>query len=239
MQQLCIAFPPPISLKTARPPAEFDAAGLVGRVGKGKSVQAIVEAVSSGSTLRVTLLPDLQSATVMVAGVQCPSMGRRPLPTAAPSAPAAAAADGEGAAPAAATTAASIAAAAGAPSSAEAQPEPFAREAKYFAELRCLNREVKLTLEGVSQVGALPVAGLGWWICEVVGLHRLWVVRPGCWSWICLALWRACHHLSPGFYCALCCSAVWRAGGLHPVPTPRQRPRARRGCQRRRRCARC
>lgn len=45
-------------------------------------MQAIVEAVNSGSTLRVTLLPSLQSATIMVAGVQCPSMGRRPAPVA-------------------------------------------------------------------------------------------------------------------------------------------------------------
>jgi hypothetical protein len=113
-----------------------------------------------------------------------PSRGRPPPPTAAPSAPAAAAADGEGAAPAA-TTAASIAAAAGAPSAAEAQPEPFAREAKYFAELRCLNREVKLTLEGVSQVGALPVAGLveqpSCWAVRYVGFIGLFT---WCCSWI-------------------------------------------------------
>lgn len=35
----------------------------------------------------------------------------------------------------------------------EAAPEPFAREAKYFTELRVLNKEVKVVLEGVSQVG--------------------------------------------------------------------------------------
>lgn len=141
--------PPP-----ARPlPPEFDAQGLVARVGKGKQVEAIVEAVNSGSTLRVTLLPDLQSATVMVAGVQCPSMGRRPPPTAAP-APAAAA-EGEAAVPAAAGPAPGSAAslvAAGTPAAADAGPEPFAREARYFTEVRTLNKEVQLTLQGVSQV---------------------------------------------------------------------------------------
>lgn len=131
-------------------PAEFDTQGLLSRVGKGKPVSAIVEQVSSGSMLRVTLLPELQSATVMVAGVQCPSMGRRPPPTAAPAAPAA---DGEEAAatgPAAGTAASLVAAGTSAPS--EVQAEPFAREARYFTELRTLNREVKIVLEGVSQV---------------------------------------------------------------------------------------
>lgn len=61
---------------------EFDGQQLLAKVGKGRPVDAIVEAVNSGSTLRVTLLPSLQSATVMVAGVQCPSMGRRPAPAA-------------------------------------------------------------------------------------------------------------------------------------------------------------
>ncbi|KAI3435969.1 hypothetical protein D9Q98_002027 [Chlorella vulgaris] len=137
---------------------EFDAAGLVARIGKGNTVEAIVEQVNSGSMLRATLLPDLQSATVMLAGVQCPSMGRRPPPTAAPSA-AAAPAEGEPAtAPTAGAAPGSVAAlvAAGTPAvSGEAQPEPFAREARYFTELRTLNREVKVTLEGVSQFGVL------------------------------------------------------------------------------------
>ncbi|PSC71228.1 hypothetical protein C2E20_5281 [Micractinium conductrix] len=134
---------------------EFDAAGLVARVGKGKPVDAIVEAVNSGSTLRVTILPDLQTATVMVAGVQCPSLGRRPPPSAA----APAASGEEGAAvpttgPAPGSAAAAVAAGA-APTAAEGQPEAFSREAKYFTEQRTLHKEVKLILEGVSQFGVL------------------------------------------------------------------------------------
>jgi hypothetical protein len=58
--------------------------------------------------VQVTLLPDLSPATVMVCGVQAPSMGRRPQPAedAAPDAPA-------------------------------PQPvaEPLAREAKHFTEV--------------------------------------------------------------------------------------------------------
>ena len=56
----------------------------------------------------MTLLPDLSPATVMVCGVQAPSMGRRPQPAedAAPDAPAP-----------------------------EPVPEPLAREAKHFTEV--------------------------------------------------------------------------------------------------------
>jgi staphylococcal nuclease domain-containing protein 1 len=88
-------------------------------VGKGKPVKGIVEAVLNGSTLRLTL-PEhgLQQVTVALAGVQCPSMGKR---AAAPAAPAA-----EGEAPTAAAAAAAVPAAAA---------EPFAREAKWFSEV--------------------------------------------------------------------------------------------------------
>jgi staphylococcal nuclease domain-containing protein 1 len=137
---------------------EFGAPGFLHRVGKGKPVDAIVEAAISGSTLRVTLLPGLESATVMVAGVQCPGMGRRPAAPAnggGASDTATAAASKSG--PAAGTAAAAVAAGAGAAASTagDGQPEPFAREARHFTELRCLNRDVKLILEGVSQFGVL------------------------------------------------------------------------------------
>jgi staphylococcal nuclease domain-containing protein 1 len=125
--------------------ADFDAAALLQRLGRGRPVQAIVEGVNSGSSLRVTLLPDLTTINVMVAGVQCPSMGRRAPPPATP-APAPAPAAAAAAAPTAAAAAAALP---------EAQPEPFAREARHFAELRCLNRECRLVLDGVSQFGVL------------------------------------------------------------------------------------
>lgn len=82
-----------------------------------------MEGVLSGSMLRVTLLPGLQQAAVLVAGVQCPSMGRRPAADAAEAEP--------------------------------PQPEPLAREAAQLAAVRTLNRDVTLTLWGVSQVRPL------------------------------------------------------------------------------------
>lgn len=110
---------------------DFNAMSFFTSVGKGKPVAGIVEAVLNGSILRLTLLPDRTPVTVAVAGVQCPSMGKRPAapaPAAAAPAAAAPAAEANGAAanghaggdaaeaPAAAggaVTAASIAAAGG------------------------------------------------------------------------------------------------------------------------------
>jgi staphylococcal nuclease domain-containing protein 1 len=102
---------------------DFNAMSFFNSVGKGKPVAGIVEAVLNGSTLRLSLLPDRMPVTVAVAGVQCPSMGKRPaaVPAAAAAEPAAengngaAAENGNGAAAPAANvvTAASIAAAGG------------------------------------------------------------------------------------------------------------------------------
>ena len=164
---------PPASSTRPAHAAEFDGQALVARVGKGKQVDAIVEAAMSGSNLRVTLLPDLQSAMLNVAGVLCPSMGRRPAAAAA--APAAAAGgEGEGGAPAgpAPGSAASLEAA-GTPAAAEAGPEPFAREARYFTEVRTLNKEVKITLYGVNQVRGWPA---GCWVLPA-GCCQLWAAQ--------------------------------------------------------------
>lgn len=117
-------------------------------IGKGKPVAAIVEAVANGGVLRLTLLPSLTPASVNVAGVQCPSFKR----VAADAAAAAAAAS------AAATPASNGEAAPAdpaAPAQAAVQPEPYAREAKYFTESRTLNREVRVVLEGVDKYNNL------------------------------------------------------------------------------------
>lgn len=111
----------------------------------------LVEAVLNGSTLRLTLLPERTPVTVTLAGVQCPSMGKRPPPPAAaapapeangsaPEANGNGTANGNGAAPAA-VTAASIAAS-GVSASAPGGAELGSREAKWFTESRVLNREV-------------------------------------------------------------------------------------------------
>lgn len=143
----------PEALRAAVRPAsigDFNAVDFLQKVGKSKPVAGIVEAVLNGSTLRVTLLPDLTQVTVHVSGVQCPSMGKRP-----PGASAAVAAADSGA-PAVAADSSSDAAATPtvpAPASAPApvQPEPFAREAKWFTEQRALGREVRVVLDGVDK----------------------------------------------------------------------------------------
>ncbi len=124
----------------------FDATVFLQQTGKGKQVSAIVEGVMNGSMLRVTLLPSLQSASIQVCGVQAPSMGRRAAADA--EAPAAAAAAG-GAPPSAAAIAAMPAQAG------SANAEPFAREAKHVTEMRALNREVTLVVEGVDKYNNL------------------------------------------------------------------------------------
>ena len=75
----------------AAAPALDGAALLAKAGGKGKPVQAVVEAVLNGGLLRVTMLPDLTPASVAVCGVVCPSLNRRPAPGAAAAAPASAA----------------------------------------------------------------------------------------------------------------------------------------------------
>eukprot|EP00878_Enallax_costatus_P006933 GHUV01007265.1.p1 GENE.GHUV01007265.1~~GHUV01007265.1.p1 ORF type:complete len:560 (+),score=208.13 GHUV01007265.1:80-1759(+) len=154
------------SLGAIPTPDEFNAMTFFGSVGKGKPIAGIVEAVLNGSTLRLSLLPDRTPLTVAVAGVQCPSMGKRPAATAAPTADSngTAAAEANGtdangsAAPASgAVTAASIAAS-GVAAAAQQGPggaEPLAREAKWFTESRCLNREVRVVLEGVDKYNNL------------------------------------------------------------------------------------
>ena len=50
--------------------AEFSAEALLQSAGKGKPLPAVVEAVANGSTLRVSLLPELTPVTVLVVGTQ-------------------------------------------------------------------------------------------------------------------------------------------------------------------------
>lgn len=125
-----------------------DAEALIEKYGKGKPLPAIVENISSGSNVRVTLLPDFQSFAVILAGVRAPTLARR-VPVAAD----AGVANGNGAAPAAAGPAAGTAAAivaAGGPDAGVANgkeanvDQPFAAQAKAFTERKALNREVDL-----------------------------------------------------------------------------------------------
>lgn len=124
------------SVRTVIPDDAFDPRAFFAASGKGKPVPGIVDAVLNGSTLKVCTVPEYQYITVQVAGVKCPAMGKRAV-AAEPSAT-----NGEPAVVTAATALASAPA---------TQPEPFAREAKYFTETKALNREVRVVVEGVDQ----------------------------------------------------------------------------------------
>uniref|UniRef100_A0ACD6A4E4 Uncharacterized protein n=1 Tax=Avena sativa TaxID=4498 RepID=A0ACD6A4E4_AVESA len=129
----------------------FDAKGFA-VANKGKSLEAIVEQVRDGSTVRVYLLPSFQFVQIYVAGVQAPSMGRRP-PNPAVVAEAEGTAeettngDDTVEAPAPLTTAQRLAASA---VSTEIPPDRFGRQAKHFTETRVLNRDVRIVVEGTD-----------------------------------------------------------------------------------------
>ncbi|RLN73714.1 hypothetical protein BBJ28_00026222, partial [Nothophytophthora sp. Chile5] len=110
-----------------------DGAALVAEH-KGKLVPAIVESIRDGASMRVILRPSLQLVTFGLAGVQCPRMNP-PMNSSTP----AAADTGE----------------TDTPPAAPVGPAPHAREAKHFAEMRLLHRDVELKLEGVDKYGNL------------------------------------------------------------------------------------
>ncbi|XP_076911502.1 ribonuclease TUDOR 2-like [Bidens hawaiensis] len=135
-------------------PSNLDAMGLLA-VNKGKPLEAIVEQVRDGSSLRVYLLPEFQFVQVFVAGIQAPSMGRKQtqdsiiasdVPSDEPNG------DTNGDSRSPLTSAQRIAA-----SSAfnEVSPDAFGREAKHFTEIRVLNRDVRIVLEGVDKFSNL------------------------------------------------------------------------------------
>ncbi|KAI7979273.1 Ribonuclease TUDOR 1 [Camellia lanceoleosa] len=133
----------------------LDAMGLLAS-NKGRPMEAIVEQVRDGSTLRVYLLPDFQFVQVFVAGIQAPSMGRRAaLETTVGIEVSSDEPNGEASAePNAPLTSAQRLAASSA-SSTEVSPDPFGREAKHFTEIRVLNRDVRIVLEGVDKFSNL------------------------------------------------------------------------------------
>ncbi|XP_010547787.1 PREDICTED: staphylococcal nuclease domain-containing protein 1-like [Tarenaya hassleriana] len=133
----------------------FDAMGLLA-ANKGKPMEGIVEQVRDGSTVRVYLLPDFRFVQVFVAGVQAPSVGRRPaadsfIETDVTSSEPNGDVSTEPHAPL--TSAQRLAASSA--SSGESSPDPFSMEAKYFTELRVLSRNVRIVLEGVDKFSNL------------------------------------------------------------------------------------
>ncbi|KAJ4897482.1 TUDOR-SN protein 2 [Raphanus sativus] len=132
----------------------FDAMGLLA-ASKGKPMEAIVEQVRDGSTIRVYLLPEFQFVQVFVAGLQAPSMGRRSTQETVVETDAASAPNGDASAEPRGPLTSAQRLAASAVSSVEVSSDPFAMEAKYFTELRVLNRDVRIVLEGVDKFNNL------------------------------------------------------------------------------------
>lgn len=136
-------------------PSNLDAMGLLASH-KGKPMEAIVEQVRDGSSLRVYLLPEFQFVQVFVAGIQAPSMGRRTtqeptIPIEVPSEET----NGENnnsESRGPLTSAQRISASSGFN---EVSPDPYGREAKHFTEIRVLNRDVRIVLEGVDKFSNL------------------------------------------------------------------------------------
>ncbi|KAM3268886.1 ribonuclease TUDOR 1 [Capsicum chacoense] len=133
----------------------FDAMGLLEQ-SKGKLIEAFVEQVRDGSTLRVYLLPDFQFIQVFVAGTQAPTMGRRATPEAIINTSVTSdEPNGESTIEPRATQTSAQRLASSAASVTEVAPDPYGREAKHFTETRVLNRDVRIVLEGVDKYSNL------------------------------------------------------------------------------------
>ncbi|KAL0425189.1 UNVERIFIED_CONTAM: Ribonuclease TUDOR 1 [Sesamum radiatum] len=138
-------------------PSNFDAMGLLATK-KGSPLEAIVDQVRDGSTVRVYLLPEFQYVQVFVAGVQAPSPGRRAAPEPVVGSEVSSnEQNGDSAAEARAplTSAQRIAAANASASMVEVPADPFGKEAKHFTEIRVLHRDVRIVLEGVDKFSNL------------------------------------------------------------------------------------
>lgn len=136
-------------------PSNLDAMGLLA-TNKGRPMEAIVEQVRDGSSLRVFLLPDFQFVQVFVAGIQAPSMGRKAIQEpiverekTSDEANGEVATESRGSLTSAQRLAASSA------SVNEVSPELFGREGKHFTEIRVLHRDVRIVLEGVDKFSNL------------------------------------------------------------------------------------
>ncbi|QCE14999.1 methylosome protein 50 [Vigna unguiculata] len=135
-------------------PSNLDAMGLLA-ANKGLPMEAIVEQIRDGSTLRIYLLPQFQFVQVFVAGIQSPQMGRRAAPESVVESELASDdtnGDVSGEPRAALTSAQRLAVST---TATETAADPFAHEAKFFTEMRVLNRDVRIVLEGVDKFSNL------------------------------------------------------------------------------------
>ncbi|XP_014501824.1 ribonuclease TUDOR 1 [Vigna radiata var. radiata] len=135
-------------------PSNLDAMGLLA-ANKGFPMEAIVEQIRDGSTLRIYLLPQFQFVQVFVAGIQSPQMGRRAAPESVVESELASDdtnGDVSGEPRAALTSAQRLAVST---TATETSADPFAHEAKFFTEMRVLNRDVRIVLEGIDKFSNL------------------------------------------------------------------------------------
>ncbi|XP_044493022.1 ribonuclease TUDOR 1-like [Mangifera indica] len=128
----------------------FDAMGLL-NANKGRPMECMVEQVQDGSTVRVYLLPEFQYVRVLVAGIQAPALGRKPtavseVDTTSDEINGDISSGSQGPLNSAQRLAASTGA---------TTDDPYAVDAKHFTELRVLNREVRVVLEGVDKFNNL------------------------------------------------------------------------------------
>ncbi|KAG9150886.1 hypothetical protein Leryth_003009 [Lithospermum erythrorhizon] len=123
---------------------------------KGKPMEALVEQVRDGSTLRVYLLPEFQFVQVFVAGIQAPSMGRRgPSETVIETEIVSDDQSGDTSSQTRAPLSSAQRLAASSAVGNDVSPDPFGREAKHYTEVRVLNRDVRIVLEGVDKFSNL------------------------------------------------------------------------------------
>ncbi|KAI5084373.1 hypothetical protein GOP47_0000542 [Adiantum capillus-veneris] len=135
----------------------FDATSFA-NANRLKVLPAIVEQVRDGGTVRVYLLPEFQYVQVFITGIQSPSMGRRAMVAESQASTvngeqeSVDASNASGSSGGVLTTAQRLAAST---ASVEVPPEPYAREAKHFTEVRVLNRDVRVIVEGADKFGNL------------------------------------------------------------------------------------
>ncbi|PIN03159.1 Transcriptional coactivator p100 [Handroanthus impetiginosus] len=136
-------------------PSNFNAMALLASK-KGSPLEAIVDQVRDGSTIRVYLLPDFQYVQVFVAGIQSPSPGRRAASEAGIGTEIASNdQNGDSTAEVRAPLTSAQRVAAASQSMVEVPADPYGKEAKHFTEIRVLHRDVRIVLEGVDKFSNL------------------------------------------------------------------------------------
>lgn len=138
-------------------PQNFDPNASLIPAMKGRPVPCVVEAVLNGAALRVQLMTDgaesrYATCVVFLAGVQAPAL--RSSNRSRANHNQSGGDDDAGGAPIGGDVASATTDASG-DSGAAAKPEPFAREAKHFTEVRLLHRDVRIVPEGTDKFNNL------------------------------------------------------------------------------------